>query len=727
VSRLPSVLFLSVLLSSFLAPPAVSQATFPFTIRVQQAQNVLTLGDGGTVTLPADAVGVQTTAMVTLTYLGTTANPANTTVATIELTGSTDFSVTGFPPFPATVATGQSISGVIRYVPTSGVQASGRVAFTYVDGRRTPSFSINLIGVAPEFAFSFTPQGGNATPVSSGGTVMLPLTAVDATSTSTFAIINRGSGAGVVKSISSTGDVFELVNLPLPDTTVDAGKDLRFGVSFTPEQLEAASGSLSVQLFSRVATFVLQGSGSGPLFSYEAISDSTATPVAADSVIKVPDVAVGEKSSLVIRVRNTGNADGQITAVSASGTGYELTEVPFLPLTLTPGNSFVFTVNFSPTQAGSAVGRLKIGADTFGLSASGLGPIFAYSYVAGTNTVTVQNNGTVIFTPAAVGGTSSAQFIIGNTGTAPATVSSIGLAASSTIFTIGTLPQLPLTIDSGTSASFTIEFAPTAVGTATATLNVDTQSFTLSASGTAPAALPAYSFDGPTGAQPARGQPAIGLRLASPYSLPLTGTLKLAFNSEVFSDDPAVQFATGGRTINFTIPADGTQAVFPNNETQVRIQTGTVAGAIAITPSFATQGGIDLTPNNPPLMTLSVAQAAPVILGAIVSSRSAGGFTLQVTGYSTARSVTQMDFQFTPVAGESVATTKLSLNVEAAFIAWYQSSQSQQFGSLFTATIPFTAQGDVKNVGTATETIQSLSLTLTNHIGVSAAQSVSLQ
>jgi len=98
-----------------------------------------------------------------------------------------------------------------------------------------------------------------------------------------------------------------------------------------------------------------------------------------------------------------------------------------------------------------------------------------------------------------------------------------------------------------------------------------------------------------------------------------------------------------------------------------------------------------------------------------------------VTGYATGRSITQIDVQFTPVAGEVVGTTKVSLNVDASFTAWYQSAASQAFGSQFTVTLPFTFAGDVVNVTNETDTVQAVAVTLTNRQGASASQSVSLK
>jgi len=65
--------------------------------------------------------------------------------------------------------------------------------------------------------------------------------------------------------------------------------------------------------------------------------------------------------------------------------------------------------------------------------------------------------------------------------------------------------------------------------------------------------------------------------------------------------------------------------------------------------------------------------------------------------------------------------------VEPNFLAWFQSTSSQQYGSQFTATVTFTLQGDVKTVTSLADTIQSVSATLTNRQGVSAAASVTLR
>ncbi len=54
------------------------------------------------------------------------------------------------------------------------------------------SFTLNLIGTAPEFAFSYIPQGGNVTLIGQGGKIIYPVTSIDSTSSSVFVLTNRG-------------------------------------------------------------------------------------------------------------------------------------------------------------------------------------------------------------------------------------------------------------------------------------------------------------------------------------------------------------------------------------------------------------------------------------------------------------------------------------------------------------------------------------------------------
>lgn len=732
MTRYHSLFILGLIALCALAPVASAQA--PFSIKVQTAQATTILADGATLAMQADSLSAPVAATVTISYTGT--NPTFL-VNAVDLTGATDFSMSGAPDlsqgaltYPART---QTLVLGVRYAPRSSVKAVGKISIAYgivtPAGTSVGTLSLNLTGVAPEFTFSYIAQGGNPIQVAPGDTMTMALTAIAATSNTVVVVTNKGSGPGVINGVSGSGSAFSLVGLPLPQTIVDAGKELRFTVAFTPAQLDPSAGTLQIALFDKTVAFNLVGEGSGPEWAYETIQESTISAILSGQPISLPDAVIGEKSAITVRVTNVGNADGRITAINVSGAGFTLTDQPFVPLTLQAGMSATVTVTFTPTQAGRVSGRLRIGPDSFEISGNGLGSVLQYAYAIGSASITVQNNGQVAFTPVAVGRTSNVRFTVNNTGTAPTTIGSIGIVQTGTVFALTQLAELPVTIQPGSSFSFQLGFTPITMGAATATLKLDnTQTFTLSGTGNPPAALPDYRFEGPSGPQEPLAQPAVGFSLAQAYPLALNGTLTLNFYSEVAASDPAVQFATGGRTTTFIIPANSTRAVFPNNATQIRVQTGSVAGAITLTPTFQTsEGKIDLTPLNPPSFSIAVPQLAPRLLGVSITGKTASGFTLLVTGMATGRSVTQIEVQFTPTANETVATSKVTLPVESSFLAWYSTAASQAYGSLFTASIPFTMQGDVNKVTNVIDTLQSLSVTISNRQGTTAAQSVNLK
>jgi hypothetical protein len=152
---------------------AALPAQAPFSFRIQQAQSVQTLGDGGTLTLGADAVGLRVTAFVTVTYTGTT----SITLNSLEQTGSTDFTLTSVPDMttPPQFFRGQTFSFSVLFTPTTSQRVASKAVFSYTEGKTTANLTLNLAGVAPEFAFSYIPQGGNATPISSGATLVISI------------------------------------------------------------------------------------------------------------------------------------------------------------------------------------------------------------------------------------------------------------------------------------------------------------------------------------------------------------------------------------------------------------------------------------------------------------------------------------------------------------------------------------------------------------------------
>jgi hypothetical protein len=557
---------------------------------------------------------------------------------------------------------------------------------------------------------------GNQTAINDGGTIPFPSTNLNTTSSASFVIFNSGTGAGSVSAISASGGGFTVSGLPLLPATLAPGAEIRFTISFTPTTRGAAAGTLSVGLGSGRETIKLAGQAIGAALTYTSTASGSATPLTPGGTLTLPSTALGATVSADIRVTNGGDANANIGTVNVVGTGYRLTNVPPLPATLTPGGSLVFTLIFNPTTAGAANGTLVIDSATFTLAAVGTGASLVYSSLVGSTSTVVQNAGTVVFPNTNVGATSTVSILVNNTGNSAATVS--GIAVSGDGFSLPNLPKLPATINPGATLQFNVAFTAGSTASVTGVLQIDSVGINLRGNGNPPPSLSAVSFSNlPANASP-RQQPVVSLAIAQPYPLDVTGKLTLTFASDSFADDPAIQFASGGRTVNFTIPAGTTDAVF-SAANQVQLQTGTVAGVITLTANFSL-ASVDLTPNPAPSAKMVVTAGPPQLTAVQVGARTTNSFELLITGLSTPRQVSQIGLQFTPTQGSTLQTNSLVVNTDASFSSWYQSQAGLSFGSQFTASVIVNVTGNVNSV-------QSVAVTASNSRGDSNSVSVSLR
>jgi hypothetical protein len=687
---------------------------------LSQDQQTSTIADGATVTLSAGAIGQVATATVAVTYRGT----GQINVPRLELTGAADFSVVSTPAAPLVLNAGGSVSVTVKYRPTTGARTAGRLVIPYDEAGKTGSVSVNLSGVAPDVVFSYVQlPSGNAVLLSAGDVLRFPDTTARSTSTLAITISNRGSGSAIWNSAKAQGAAYQLGGLPLLPAALDAGRDAKVNVVFSPTTLGDSTGSMAFDIGGVSVSFNLAGKAIGPDYTYEVLLADGAKSVAPDAEVALADVPVGQHGRVSIRVGNRGNAEGKVTTIATSGTGFTATDLPFLPVTIAPGSVFVFTVDFDATQPGRFTGRLRIGDDSFALSVLVLGSALQVTYDNGSGQTTIANNGNILFAPVAVGASTTLRLNVRNVGTTTAQMSLIVINGAG--FTLADTPALPLALDPDHSVSIGITATPTAAALLTGSLRIDQLTFNLSLSGQPPPAMPPYSLTTDSPSAGPMQQVAAGLTLSAPYKLPIKGVLTLNFASDAFAADPAVQFASGGRTVNFEIPADTTAAIFPGNSTLVRFQTGTVAGAISLSATFSYEGTSLTPPGASSPLVLQIPRSAPRILSAQVGSKSAGGVTLQVSGFSTSRSVQQMEFEFIPLSSLSMPSLRFTLNSDSVFSGWYQNSQSQQFGSLFVVTVPFT--GTVTGSQSLADVLESVRIRASNEIGASSVYELSLR
>jgi hypothetical protein len=217
---------------------------------------------------------------------------------------------------------------------------------------------------------------------------------------------------------------------------------------------------------------------------------------------------------------------------------------------------------------------------------------------------------------------------------------------------------------------------------------------------------PAITLAGlPATASPASQFP-IQVGIDSPYAVAITGEATLTFAPDAGPVDRTVQFASGGTTAAFTIPAGSTAAI---STAPLAIQTGTAAGTVSVSVRLQA-GAVDLATSAQPMVG-RVAPAAPVI-GGVQLTRKSDGLTIAVSGYATAREVTQAVFTFKAAAGQTLqsAAQTVTIPVDTLFGPWFQDAANSAFGTQFIYSQPFTVQGDATAVVPDT-------VTLTNRLG----------
>jgi hypothetical protein len=244
---------------------------------------------------------------------------------------------------------------------------------------------------------------------------------------------------------------------------------------------------------------------------------------------------------------------------------------------------------------------------------------------------------------------------------------------------------------------------PIALTVVDAALTAVSDRFTLSVRLPAP---PAITLAGLPATADAASQFPIQVSINAPYAAAITGEAALTFTPDAGPTDRTVQFASGGTTAAFTIPAGSTAAV---STAPLAIQTGTAAGTISV--SVRLQVGSIALATSPQPMVGRVAPAAPVI-GAVQVTRKSDGFTIAVSGYATAREVTQAVFTFKAAAGQALqpAAQSIAIPVDTLFGPWFQDAANSAYGTQFVYSQPFTVQGDATAVVPDT-------VTLTNRLG----------
>jgi hypothetical protein len=222
-------------------------------------------------------------------------------------------------------------------------------------------------------------------------------------------------------------------------------------------------------------------------------------------------------------------------------------------------------------------------------------------------------------------------------------------------------------------------------------------------------AVPTFTFAGlPSTQTPGSSISGASINLTtSSAAWPVTVKLTFSPNPSVAGVsssyiDPALGFAaTSGATQSYslTIPALTTSEPLP------QIAPGTVAGTVNATLTVSGQTGATAS--------FVVPASVPIILAGSVQilNISSSGFDVEVIGNSSTRDLKTAIFTFNAAANTSITgTNTFNVDVSSIMTAWYSGTTSQQYGSQFLLTVPFTFSGSSSAIG-------SVSVTLVNSVG----------
>jgi len=626
----------SVSFSAKFAPTAAGNATGSVTITSDGSNPTLNIplsgngaADGALSASPSSlnfgsvVVGNNQTITETLTNSG-----GSSLKITAAAASGTGFSLSGLT-LPLTLNSGQSVSFSVKFAPAATGNATGSVTVTS-DGSN-PTLNIPLSGNgAADGALSASPSSVNF------GSVV-----VGNNDTVTETLTNSGGSSLKITAATASGAGFSLTGITLP-VTLNSGQSVSFSVKFAPTSAGNATGSVTVTSDGSNPTLTIPLSGKGAAEGALAPSPSS---------VNFGSVQVGTNQTISETLTNSGGSNVQITAASASGTGFSISGLA-LPATLSAGQTVSFTVKFAPTGTGSATGNITVTSDgsnpmlDIPLSGTGVadGAVTASPSTVAFGTVVVGSNQTITQTLTNSGGSSLKV--------TAATVSGSG-------FTMSGL-TLPATLNAGQSVSFSVKFAPTSTGSATGSLIITsdgsnpTMTVPLSGSGVADGGLSASPTSLSFGSVQVGNNQSINETLTnsggsdvkitaasasgSGYSLSgLTLPVTLSAGQTVSFSVKFAPTAGGSATGNVTITSDGS-----NPTLNIPLSgTGVSAGTLSANPSSLAFGSVQVGNNSSKSETIT----------------NTGGSSVTITGASSgaaAFSVSGLSLPTTLTAGQSV-------------------------------------------------------------------------
>jgi Abnormal spindle-like microcephaly-assoc'd, ASPM-SPD-2-Hydin len=285
--------------------------------------------------------------------------------------------------------------------------------------------------------------------------------------------------------VSRCGASVAITTTTLPNGTVNTAYSAVINASrgCTPYKWAVASGALPAGVTSNVSSattslnltgtpttaatysFAVKVTGCGghvSQVSYKVIIQTAAVGyLTAPSGLNLGSVTVGSSQTQPLTVSNSGASSLIIFGATVSGTGFSVSGLSF-PYTLSAGGSASLSVTFAPSTTGTDNATLSL---TSNASNASVGVALTGSGTTSSGNLGV-TPGSLSFGSVAIGTTQTQS---GSVTASGGSVTLSSASSSNSAFMLGGL-ILPVTLAAGQSMPFTITFAPTTSGTASANI-----------------------------------------------------------------------------------------------------------------------------------------------------------------------------------------------------------------------------------------------------------------
>jgi hypothetical protein len=335
----------SVSFSVKFSPTSSGSATGSLAVTSNASNSALNIPLSGTGLTPGQLTAapaslsfgsVATGSNASLTETLTNSGGTSVAISALGATGS-GFTASGLT-LPATLTAGQSATFSVKFSPASSGSVTGSLAIT--SNASNSALNVPLSGTG------ITPGQLTAAPASlSFGSI-----ATGSNASLTETLSNSGGSALTISQIISAGTGFAFSGIT-PPLTLNPAQSVTFPVSFAPQSVGSATGSLTItsNASNPAVSVALTGTGTGTVSGQLAVAPSS---------INFGSITMGTTQNQTGTLSAT-SGPVIVSSLGVSGSQFLVSGIAF-PVTIPAGSSVPFQVAFTPTVAGTSTANITL-------------------------------------------------------------------------------------------------------------------------------------------------------------------------------------------------------------------------------------------------------------------------------------------------------------------------------------------------------------------------------